>query len=62
MQPQLLFDQLERQFDVPAPHIQARDLMQWQLLGVEYVGQLLVLARADAKLDPAHGVRRAAAR
>jgi len=44
------FEHAESQFDIPAPRVQPRDVGQRELLGVEHIGQVLILLSVVVKL------------
>ena len=56
MQSQFAFDQFEGQFNIPAAGIQNGDVVQAQLGGMDYIGDVLVRVAPDLKGNQADGI------
>src|SRR6266487_4348919 len=56
IEPQVVFQQAESQFNVPSACVQADDFGRWQHAGVENIGQIAVPLTLIAVADQAHGV------
>src|SRR5205823_14191111 len=58
MQPQLLFEGQDGQFDIPATRIEARNIAQGELAGIKHISQIAAHLRAIAKAHQAQQTAR----